>query len=64
MEERLRFVQQWIGEEYEKSELCDRYGVSGKTGYKWAARFEEEGKRGLVDRSRAPHHCPHKGDIW
>jgi len=62
MDERLRFVQQWKGEEYEKSELCERYGVSRKTGYKWVARFEEEGKRGLVDRSRAPHHCPHKID--
>jgi transposase InsO family protein len=28
----------------------------------WVERFEEEGRRGLADRSRAPHHCPHKVD--
>lgn len=60
MDERWKFVQQWQDDVYDKSELCERYGVSRKTGYKWVARFEEEGKRGLADRSRAPHHCPHK----
>jgi transposase InsO family protein len=24
------------------------------------ARYAEEGRRGLTDRSRAPHHCPHR----
>jgi transposase InsO family protein len=36
------------------------YGVSRRVGYKWLARFEEEGRQGLRDRSRAPHHCPHR----
>src|SRR3954468_15060064 len=62
MDERSRFVHEWREARYEKSELCQRYGVSRKTGYKWVARFEEEGRRGLADRSRAPHHCPHKVD--
>lgn len=34
-------------------ELCERYGVSRKTGYKWIARYEDEGLDGLRDRSRA-----------
>lgn len=42
------------------TELCDRYGISRKTGYKWLERFEEAGRAGLRDRSRAPHHCPHR----
>jgi transposase len=42
------------------SELCARYGVSRRIGYKWLARYDAEGRRGLADRSRAPHHCPHK----
>jgi len=42
------------------SELCDRYGISRKTGYKWPHRFEAEGAEGLVDRSRAPLHCEHR----
>jgi transposase len=42
------------------SELCARYGVSRRIGYKWLARYEADGRRGVVDRSHAPHHCPHK----
>lgn len=32
--------------------LCRRFGISRKTAYKWIARFEQEGRRGLHDRSR------------
>ena len=60
MHERLRFIEDHRGDQYDMTELCARHGVSRKTGYKWLDRFEAEGKRGLVDRSRAPHHCPHK----
>jgi len=28
MDERLRFVRQWKDKDYDKSELCDRCGVS------------------------------------
>jgi transposase InsO family protein len=45
---------------YTRAELCARYGISRKTGYKWLARFAEDGRRGLRDRSDAPHHCPHR----
>ena len=41
-------------------ELCARYGISRANGYKWIDRFAEEGRRGLIDRSRAPHTCPHR----
>ena len=37
------------------SELCRRYGISRKTGYKWLRRFQTAGPAGLVDRSRRPH---------
>ncbi len=42
------------------SELCARYGISRRIGYKWLARYEAEGRPGLQDRSRAPHECPHR----
>ena len=45
---------------YTRTELCARYGISRKTGYKWLDRFDEEGRRGLRDRSHAPQHCPHR----
>ena len=38
--------------------MCRRFGVSRKTGYKWLARYEEDGVEGLLDRSRAPLHHP------
>jgi hypothetical protein len=60
MEERIRFVKNCRSGLYEMSELCDRYGISRKTGYKWLHRFEAEGAGGLVDRSRAPLHCEHR----
>ena len=40
------------------SELCRRYGVSRKTGYKWFTRYRREGPAGLPDRSRRPHQAP------
>jgi len=60
MEERIRFVKNCRSGLYEMSELCDRYGISRKTGYKWLHRFEAEGAGGLADRSRAPLHCTHR----
>jgi transposase InsO family protein len=42
-----------------RSELCRRYGVSRKTGYKWLHRGAE-GISGLQDRSRRPHTSPRK----
>ena len=40
------------------SELCRRFGVSRKTGYKWLKRFKSEGQAALVDRSRRPRCSP------
>lgn len=60
MEERLQFVRDAQRDRFTMSELCARYGVSRRIGYKWLARYEAEGRAGLVDRSHAPHACPHR----
>jgi putative transposase len=60
MDERLRFVRDAQRDRFPMSELCARYGVSRRIGYKGLARYETEGRGGLVDRSHVPHHCPHK----
>jgi transposase InsO family protein len=61
MKERMRFIADWERGMYSMTELCERYGVSRKTGYKLlVGRYESEGLEGLGDRSRAPHHCPHR----
>lgn len=39
-------------------ELCRRFGITPKTGYKWLTRYRESGEAGLVDRSRAPRRSP------
>ncbi len=37
------------------SDLCQRFGISRKTGYKWVHRYQSDGEAGLADRSRRPH---------
>lgn len=40
------------------TELCRKYGISRKTGYKLVERFESHGRDGLADQNRAPLHSP------
>lgn len=40
------------------SELCRRFGISRKTGYKWLARYREAGAVALQDQSRRPLSSP------
>lgn len=40
------------------AQLCQRFGISRKTGYKWLLRYRESGEAGLSDRSRRPHCSP------
>ena len=40
------------------SELCVRFGISRKTGYKWLGRYKDAGVSGLLDRSRRPQGSP------
>ena len=60
VDQRERFIRDHRLDLYAMAELCARYGISRKTGYKWLGRFEEGGRLGLGDRSRAPHRCPHR----
>jgi len=60
MDEREAFVRAWAAGVFAMTELCEHFGVSRKTGYKWVRRYEEEGRVGLADRSRAPRSCPHR----
>ena len=60
MEERARFVLEVEKAEMSVAELCKRYGVSRKTGYKWIRRYWAEGLDGIRERRSRPHSCPHK----
>jgi putative transposase len=60
MDQRTQFIVDHQDDRFTMTELCARYGISRKTGYKWLDRYAEEGRRGLGDRSRAPLRCPHR----
>lgn len=60
MSERKDFIDAWLTSGNKIIRLCDRYGISTKTGYKWINRFKEEGYAGLADRSRARHTQAHQ----
>jgi putative transposase len=62
MDERVQFIVAVNEELYSVAELCHRFGISRQCGYKWLQRYAAEGFPGLTDRSRAPHHCPHRID--
>jgi putative transposase len=42
------------------TDLCEEFGISRKTGYKFLQRFEQYSAVGLVDMSRAPNRIPHR----
>ncbi len=58
VDERMRFVVAAQKQEESFAAVCRRFGVSRRVGYKWLARFEEEGAAGLFDRPRVPLHRP------
>lgn len=58
MNERIRFIHDYEEGVYDMTELCERYGISRKSGYKWVGRYSEGGYYALADRSRRPHHSP------
>ncbi len=58
--ERVLFVEAVQRGDENMSELCARYGVSRKTGYKWLDRASAG--ESLEDRSRRPHSSPERTD--
>ena len=48
MDEKVRFIAAVLAEEHSMMELCESFGVSRKTGYKWRLRYSNgTGRRGL-----------------
>lgn len=59
MNERIKFIAGYLEKEDSLTDLCDRFGISRKTGYKWIERYEADGVDALRDHSRAPLTHPH-----
>jgi putative transposase len=58
MDQKTQFVSEYLRDSLSFTDLCQRYHISRKTGYKWINRYEAEGPSGLADRSRRPHPSP------
>ena len=58
MDQKLQFIAECLREVFSISELCERFGISRKTGYKWIERYLRHGAAGLEDRSRRPRSAP------
>lgn len=55
---RREFVALACHSDVSMSELCARYQISRKTGYKWLTRYRQLGPKGLTDQARTPRHSP------
>jgi len=53
MSEKIAFAQACQRRDESIAEICDRFGISQKTGYKLWSRFRKEGIAGLEEQSRA-----------
>src|SRR3981081_1578656 len=56
VEQRGEFVSLARVEGAKVTRLCERFGISRKTGHKWLRRFDSQ--ESLADRSRRPQHSP------
>jgi len=60
MDQRTQFIADFLRQVLSVTELCDLYGVSRKTGYKWIDRYLRQGPAGLQERSRRPQGSPNQ----
>ena len=60
MEEKLKFVLEYLEQEWSMSELCERYGIARETGYVWLRRYQAMGWEGLREKSRAAQRYPNQ----
>lgn len=58
MDQKTQFIADYLRQTLDMTELCQHYGISRKTGYKWIARYLEDGPLGLEDLSRRPAKSP------
>jgi transposase InsO family protein len=58
MQQKVLFIADYLRKVSNMTELCVRYGISRKTGYKWIQRFQSTGIDGLYEQSRRPVSSP------
>jgi len=58
MDQRVKFIADWLTGNCCKVELCIAYGISRPTADKWIKRYETGGVKALEELSRAPYSHP------
>jgi transposase InsO family protein len=58
MDQKTQFIADYLRDSLCFAELCEMYGISRKTGYKWVNRYLTVGPAGLEDQSRRPRSSP------
>ncbi len=58
MDQKTQFIADYLRDSLSIIELCELYGISRKTAYKWIDRYLRYGPCGLEERSRRPHGSP------
>ena len=57
---RLRLARCVVVDGWTPARAAERFGVSLTTARRWAQRYRELGKAGMVDRASRPHSCPYR----
>ncbi len=60
MDQKTQFIADYLRESLSITELCELYGISRKSGYKWIDRYLRNGPAGLDERSRKPRRSPNQ----
>jgi transposase InsO family protein len=60
MDQRTQLIADYLRDTLCVTELCQLYGVSRKTAYKWIDRYLRHGPAGLDERSRRPRQSPNE----
>ena len=60
MDQRTQFIADYLRESLSITELCELYGVSRRTGYKWIEWYIRCGHAGREEGSRRPRHSPNE----
>jgi putative transposase len=60
MDQKTQFIADYLRERLSITELCELYGISRKSGYKWIDRYLRNGPAGLNERSRKPRRSPNQ----
>lgn len=55
MDEKVLFIADYLRQVESFVQLCERFGISRKTGYKWVERYGQGGIEALEERSRKRH---------